>query len=328
MTEAPDVFAREAALNLTRPKKAAVVGCGGVGSWVAYLLAMAGVEELWLFDMDTVSPHNRNRVPVMASHDGKLKTEAMRDMITMVRPDCRVYAMRGFTPEIVEQLAGNMFSAGGLHWVIATTDTHASRQMVAKWASDYGVAYIEAAAEGEGGSITGQPAEWATPEEAQPGYASVPVWVGSSVAAALMACYYVLHNIHPADNSLRLEWQQRGNWSGERLSFIHHGRDAPENDDPAPEPPPPPEHDEEWEARVCANCGYTYGDHYEGQYEGPYCYPEDDNGNRRPGTWHPAPFAGIRNQPAYRAEATAGGDFNIVENNAPQGESEEDDDGN
>jgi hypothetical protein len=198
MTEAPDVFAREAALNLTRPKKAAVVGCGGVGSWVAYLLAMAGVEELWLFDMDTVSPHNRNRVPVMASHDGKLKTEAMRDMITMVRPDCRVYAMRGFTPEI-----------------------------------------------GEGGSITGQPAEWATPEEAQPGYASVPVWVGSSVAAALMACYYVLHNIHPADNSLRLEWQQRGNWSGERLSFIHHGRDAPENDDPAPEPPPPPESEED-----------------------------------------------------------------------------------
>jgi hypothetical protein len=222
-----DIFAREESLNLTRPHKVAVVGCGGVGSWVAYLLAMAGVEELWLFDMDTVSDHNRNRVPVLPDHVGKLKTTAMADMISMVRPTCRVYAMRSFTPEIVAEVG--IFDGVHLEYIIATTDTHASRQMVYKWAQDMGVAYMEAAAEGECGSITGAPAEWATPEEAQPGYASVPVWVGSSVAAALMACYYVLHGLCPYDNSYRLEWELSG--AGEqRLRFTHHGPDAPEND--------------------------------------------------------------------------------------------------
>ena len=35
------VMQRQQALNLQLPNEVAVVGCGGVGSWTAYLLAMA-----------------------------------------------------------------------------------------------------------------------------------------------------------------------------------------------------------------------------------------------------------------------------------------------
>ena len=199
-----EMMDRQESLGLEVPESVAVVGCGGVGSWLAYFLALAGVPELWLFDMDTISIHNLNRIPLPAESVGKKKSEAVAEMIRAVRPKCNVLAMGAFNDKIADGLS----LSGEISWIIATTDTLASRQAINKWAMERGIRYIEAAAEGEFGSCTGEPAEWSTPDEASPGYAHVPVWVGPCVFAAGIACAYVLHACRIGMRAIRMGWQK------------------------------------------------------------------------------------------------------------------------
>lgn len=198
-----NIMARQQALSLDVPNSVAVVGCGGVGSWTAYFLALAGVKELWLFDMDDVSAHNLNRIPLPLESIGKKKTEAIAQLINSVRPKCSVLCMGMFSKEIATACQLHH----SINWIIATTDTLASRQMIHKWAQDNYKSYIEAAAEGEYGSCTGEPAEWATEKEYLTGYQSVPVWVGPCVFAAGIAVDHVLHGIQIGDRAIRIGWQ-------------------------------------------------------------------------------------------------------------------------
>jgi hypothetical protein len=184
------------------PKAVAIVGCGGVGSWLAYFLALAGVPELWLYDHDTISASNLNRLPVPSTHLGRYKTEAMASVIRGMRPHCDVIAMKEWTPGTATAIK----LAERIDWCAATTDTHANRLAVHKWSLSSKVHYIEASAEGEFGGATGAPAEWASDLEKDPGYASVPVHVGPCVVAATMACYHILHSIDATCYNYRMGW--------------------------------------------------------------------------------------------------------------------------
>lgn len=191
---------------VTPPAAVAVVGVGGVGSWVANLLGMAGVQRLYLFDSDTLSATNRNRILTAPNAVGKRKSDVIAGILTAAYPESDIFAFGEFNPAQAKMLA----LQEKVKWVIATTDTLASRRMVSQWAFEHGVAYIEAAAEGEFGSVTDRPAEWATPDEEKPGYASVPVWAGPCVFAAALAVQHVLHNTLPTDGHvIRLGWQNQ-----------------------------------------------------------------------------------------------------------------------
>lgn len=195
---------RQASLGLQLPKAVAVVGAGGVGSWTALFLAMAGVRELWLFDNDTVSDHNLNRLPLPLSAVGKPKTMAIAEQIRTLRPDCNVMTMGYFD----EQTAQSLSLHETVQWIVATTDTLSSRRTARKWAAEHNVEYIEAAAEGEIGSATGEPAGWSTPEDEHPGYASVPVWISPCVTSAIAAVSHIVHNQPMGDRTVRMGWQQ------------------------------------------------------------------------------------------------------------------------
>ena len=200
-----EIMQRQESLGLDIPDAVAIVGCGGVGCWTAYFLALAGVPELWLFDMDTVSEHNLNRLPLPITSVGKRKSVALAELIHTVRPKCNVLTMGIFSNEIVAACD----LQDSVQWVVATTDTLASRRLVKKWAEvHYGMNYIEAAAEGEMGSCTADPADWSTPQEAQPGYQSVPVWVGPCVFSAGIAVAHILHCSTPGDRVLRMGWDK------------------------------------------------------------------------------------------------------------------------
>src|SRR5208283_240197 len=93
-------LARQESLNLRLPRGVLVVGCGGVGSWIAYFLALAGCRNLWLFDGDLVSDHNRNRLLVPPSAIGKPKSEAVADTIRLFRPDAHLISLGAFSPEL------------------------------------------------------------------------------------------------------------------------------------------------------------------------------------------------------------------------------------
>lgn len=199
-------LARQAPLDLTLPTRGvAVIGCGGVGSWLALFLAFAGVRNLWLWDHDTLSDHNLNRLPATPDWVGKSKAEAVAATIVKFRPDCKPVAMGRFDSDTANTI--NLHHE--CNWIVATTDTWTSRKAVADWAIDQDVFYIEAAAEGEYGSIAGLPADFATDAESQPGYASVPVWVGPCVAAAMMAVAHIIHGVPPdSDLAIRTGWDR------------------------------------------------------------------------------------------------------------------------
>lgn len=74
---------RDSGLYLNSHQRIAVVGVGGVGSWVAYLLSIsAKVKMLYLIDPDIVEDHNLTRTPYRMSDVGKPKVLALAEIIT------------------------------------------------------------------------------------------------------------------------------------------------------------------------------------------------------------------------------------------------------
>ena len=60
--------------------RVAVVGMGGVGSWVVEALARSGVGHLTLIDADDICISNTNRqLPALEGQYGRNKSEAMAD---------------------------------------------------------------------------------------------------------------------------------------------------------------------------------------------------------------------------------------------------------
>lgn len=179
------------------PRVVHVIGCGGVGSWTAITLAMAGVREIWLWDGDDITSHNLNRIPLPLDASGR-KADLIRDLIRTLRPDCSVISMGRWTPEMASVIEEEATKTGnGANWLVCTTDTHANRRACYDFADNNGINYIEASAEGEFGGAAATPAEWVTDEETNPGYASVPVWIGPCLQAACAASSYILHNQLP-----------------------------------------------------------------------------------------------------------------------------------
>lgn len=71
--------------------KVAVFGIGGVGGFVCEALARAGIGSLILVDNDTVSISNLNRQIIATENTiGMAKTEAMRDRILSINPNCNI----------------------------------------------------------------------------------------------------------------------------------------------------------------------------------------------------------------------------------------------
>ena len=84
------VYLRQEELDLNIPSSAAIIGIGGVGSWVAFNLALTGVHEIILIDHDKIDEHNLNRTPFRKIDIGNLKVKSMMELIIERRPWCNV----------------------------------------------------------------------------------------------------------------------------------------------------------------------------------------------------------------------------------------------
>ena len=62
-------FLTEEGMEKVRNQRIVVVGAGGVGSWVATMLARSGVEHLRIIDFDQVSLSSLNRHAVATLKD-------------------------------------------------------------------------------------------------------------------------------------------------------------------------------------------------------------------------------------------------------------------
>ena len=66
-----------------------IVGCGSVGSTVAENLVRCGITNLTLWDFDKVEPHNLTNQMFRQQDVGKLKVEALRDLLSEINPDVK-----------------------------------------------------------------------------------------------------------------------------------------------------------------------------------------------------------------------------------------------
>ena len=84
----------------------AVIGLGGVGSYVAEALCRSGIGSFIIMDNDTVEPSNINRqLPALTSTIGRFKADIMAARMRDINPLCRIKVVKEFyKPGSFEQL--------------------------------------------------------------------------------------------------------------------------------------------------------------------------------------------------------------------------------
>ncbi len=108
----------------------AVVGLGGVGSWLVEALARSGVGRLTLIDADDLCVSNTNRqLPALAGQYGRSKAEAMAERCRAINPEMTVDAVLSFlTPSNLEELLGR-----GYDLVIDACDSFRTKVEAIAW---------------------------------------------------------------------------------------------------------------------------------------------------------------------------------------------------
>jgi hypothetical protein len=100
---AMDIYNRQTELNIYAPKTVAILGCGGIGSWVALNFALVGSEKIIIVDPDIIEEHNLNRTPFKHEDIGEDKVLGILTVISELRPNTKVIAY-GKKVEEVEDL--------------------------------------------------------------------------------------------------------------------------------------------------------------------------------------------------------------------------------
>lgn len=90
------LYGEQALINFQQ-SKIAVIGIGGVGSWVAESLARSGIGHITLIDMDDVCITNTNRqIHALKQNIGQTKTDVMAERILQINPECHVSCIDDF----------------------------------------------------------------------------------------------------------------------------------------------------------------------------------------------------------------------------------------
>ncbi|CTP83600.1 tRNA threonylcarbamoyladenosine dehydratase [Xanthomonas translucens pv. arrhenatheri] len=110
--------------------RVAVVGMGGVGSWVVEALARSAVGHLTLIDADDICVSNTNRqLPALQGQYGRNKARAMAERCVAINPAIAVSAVEAFlTPTNIAELLG-----GGFDLVIDACDSFRVKVEAIAW---------------------------------------------------------------------------------------------------------------------------------------------------------------------------------------------------
>jgi len=168
-------YDRQEKLDLNTKQTIVIVGCGGIGYWVAKFAAMSGIEKMYVFDDDTIEQHNLNRLDLSDEFIGKNKADVVKNMVETIRPSCTCYSMP-FRLSDSAPIDGD--------WLVDCTDEYKSQLKNQEIAKKRGLRYFKAGYDGEQFSIHNTVAEWGKAED---GYTIVPSWVSPAVIIASMA---------------------------------------------------------------------------------------------------------------------------------------------
>ncbi len=131
--------------NRIRQAHVAVVGIGGVGSWVAEALARSGVARLTLIDMDHIAESNINRqIHALKTTTGQAKVLAMRERIALIHDHCQVDVVDDFvTPDNWPAVLPSQPDA-----LIDACDQVSAKVAMAHWAMQTHIGFITVGAAG------------------------------------------------------------------------------------------------------------------------------------------------------------------------------------
>src|ERR1700744_4988942 len=126
----------------------AVIGIGGVGSWVVEALARSAIGHLTLIDLDNVAESNTNRqIHALEGNYGKAKVTAMAERITQIDPACRVTQVEDFIePDNMDRLLG-----GGFDFIVDAIDSVRTKVALIAWCVAHGQPLITVG--GAGGQL-------------------------------------------------------------------------------------------------------------------------------------------------------------------------------
>jgi tRNA A37 threonylcarbamoyladenosine dehydratase len=104
-----------------RTAHVAVIGIGGVGSWVVEALARSGIGTISLFDLDHIAESNVNRqLHAIEGQFGMAKVSAMALRVHAINPSCRVEPVEVF----IEADNLGLVAGVGLDYVIDCIDNY------------------------------------------------------------------------------------------------------------------------------------------------------------------------------------------------------------
>ena len=110
--------------------RVAVIGIGGVGSWVAEALARSAIGRLTLVDLDNIAESNTNRqIHALDGNSGMAKVTAMARRITLINPQCEVTEVEDF----VEADNFDRLLGGGFDYVIDAIDSVRTKTALLAW---------------------------------------------------------------------------------------------------------------------------------------------------------------------------------------------------
>ena len=134
-----------AALPRLAAAHVAVVGVGGVGSWVVEGLVRSGIGAVTLIDLDDVCLTNVNRqLPALDGNIGRPKVEALAQRARLINPACRVTTIgEFFTAPTAARLLAVRYD-----WVVDCIDLMSTKALLIAECTQRGLAVLTVGAAG------------------------------------------------------------------------------------------------------------------------------------------------------------------------------------
>jgi molybdopterin/thiamine biosynthesis adenylyltransferase len=133
----------EAEQQLLQGKRAAIIGCGGLGCYIAEFLTRMGLGHLTLIDGDVYAASNINRqLNSMVINLGKNKALETKRVLCMVRTDLSLKAVDTF---LTEENAAELLN--GHDVIMDALDNIKTRLLIEKTANALGIPLVHGAVE-------------------------------------------------------------------------------------------------------------------------------------------------------------------------------------
>ena len=184
---------QDSLVQFPTPPTIHIIGCGGVGSWIALWLGKALPEAIFhLWDGDYVDGSNLHRTPYNVNHVGHPKTHALLALLMEAGRNNRPWTHGPWTEGLAQ-----LIEAGSI--VVAAIDSMAVRRTIYAHAQKVGATYWDVGAEESGCNVSDSPADFdIAGADAQRGYFT-PVFIGPVAVAAAVCTWAILRGLDVRD---------------------------------------------------------------------------------------------------------------------------------